>query len=131
MAGSIDPGISALIRDHARAVPSLPVTCWNSNIAGLDLGAEAGISMPAVRHASASWISSVRAIQTIIIVTLAAARLIGGRNELSHPADVATYRTLNTASMAAPALRAGLDSDSADAAVRYLRSLLGADAVAL
>jgi hypothetical protein len=73
MAGSIDPGISALIRDHARAVPSLPVTCWNSNIAGLDLGAEAGISMPAVRHASASWISSVRAIQTIIIVTLAAA----------------------------------------------------------
>jgi hypothetical protein len=73
MAGSIDPGISGLIRDHARAMPSLPVTCRNSNIASLDLGAEAGISMPAVRHARASWVSSVRAIQTIIIVTLAAA----------------------------------------------------------
>jgi two-component system LytT family sensor kinase len=77
------------------------------------------------------WVLAGMAAAVAIIVTLAAARLIGGRNELSHPADVATYRTLNTASMAAPALRAGLDSDSADAAVRYLRSLLGADAVAI
>ena len=72
MAGHADPWISGLVRDHARALPSLPVTCRNSNIAGLDLGAEAGISMPEARHTRASWISSVKLFRTIIIVTLAA-----------------------------------------------------------
>lgn len=77
------------------------------------------------------WVLAGVAAAIAIVVTLLIARLAGGRNELSHPADVATYRTLNTASMAAPALRSGLDADSAEKSVRYLRSLLGADALAI
>ncbi|MEV0615994.1 histidine kinase [Nonomuraea sp. NPDC050404] len=45
--------------------------------------------------------------------------------------DDATFATLHIASMAAPALRAGLDRDSARKAVRYLRILLGTSAVAI
>jgi two-component system LytT family sensor kinase len=77
------------------------------------------------------WVLAAVAAAAAIVITLLVARAVTGRNELSHPADVATYRTLNTASMAAPALRAGLDTDSAEASVRYLRSLLGADALAI
>ncbi|MFC7107318.1 hypothetical protein ACFQQB_47085 [Nonomuraea rubra] len=46
-------------------------------------------------------------------------------------ADDATYTTLHLAAMAAPALRAGLDRDSARKAVRHLRTLLGTSAVAI
>jgi two-component system LytT family sensor kinase len=77
------------------------------------------------------WVLAGVAAAAAIVVTLIVARALGGRNELSHPADVATYRTLNTASRAAPALRAGLDADTAESSVRYLRSMLGADAVAI
>jgi two-component system, LytTR family, sensor kinase len=42
-----------------------------------------------------------------------------------------TFRTLHTASLAAPPLREGLTPASADKALRYLRSLLGAPAAAL
>jgi two-component system LytT family sensor kinase len=77
------------------------------------------------------WVLAGLAAAVAIVVTLVVARALGGRNELSHPADVATYRTLNTASLAAPSLRAGLDEDSAGQAVRHLRSLLGADALAI
>ena len=77
------------------------------------------------------WVLAGLAAAAAIVVTLLVARALGGRNELSHPADVATYRTLNTASKAAPALRAGLDRETAEASVRYLRSMLGADAVAI
>ncbi len=77
------------------------------------------------------WVLAGVAAAAAIVVTLLVARALGGRNELSHPADVATYRTLNTASKAAPALRAGLDRETAEASVRYLRSMLGADAVAI
>ena len=77
------------------------------------------------------WVLAGLAAAAAIAVILLVARALGGRNELSHPADVATYRTLNTASLAAPALRAGLDMDTAQKSVRYLRSLLGADAVAI
>jgi two-component system LytT family sensor kinase len=77
------------------------------------------------------WVLAGVAAAVAIVVTLLVARAVGGRNELAHPADVATYRTLNTASMAAPALRAGLDAESAARSVRYLRSLLGADALAI
>lgn len=77
------------------------------------------------------WLLAGVAAAVAIVVTLLVARLAGGRNELSHPADVATYRTLNTASRAAPALRNGLDRDSAEKSVRFLRSLLGADALAI
>ncbi|MET8869099.1 histidine kinase [Nonomuraea sp. NPDC004580] len=46
-------------------------------------------------------------------------------------ADAATFATLHVAAMAAPALRAGLDRDSARKAVRHLHTLLGTRAVAL
>jgi len=53
------------------------------------------------------------------------------RRDLGTPADRATFATLHTASLAAPALRAGLTPVSAERAVRHLRTLLGAPAVAL
>ena len=77
------------------------------------------------------WVLAGVAAAVAIVVTLVVARMAGGRNELSHPADVATYRTLNTASRAAPALRAGLGRESAEKSVRYLRTLLGAEALAI
>ncbi len=50
---------------------------------------------------------------------------------LGTEADRATFRTLHTASLAAPALRAGLTRTSAERAARHLRALLGAPAVAV
>lgn len=56
---------------------------------------------------------------------------LGRRRQLSSEADRATFRTLHTAAQAAPALRLGLTRSSAEKAVRHLRTLLGAPAVAL
>ncbi len=53
------------------------------------------------------------------------------RRHLGTDADRATFRTLHTAALASPALRAGLTRDSAERAVRHLRTLLGTPAVAL
>ena len=47
------------------------------------------------------------------------------------PVEQATYRTLHTASLAAPPLRAGLTEDTARKAARRLRSLLGTPALSL
>ncbi|RAY12116.1 sensor histidine kinase [Actinomadura craniellae] len=55
----------------------------------------------------------------------------GNRRDLGSPADRATFHTLHTASLAAPPLRAGLTEAGAQKAVRHLRGLLGAAAVAL
>ncbi len=54
-----------------------------------------------------------------------------GRRHLGTGTDRTTYRTLHTASLATPALRGGLDAASAERAVRHVRSLLGAPAIAL
>jgi two-component system, LytTR family, sensor kinase len=54
-----------------------------------------------------------------------------GRRHLGTGADRTTFRTLHTASLATPALRAGLTTSSAEKAARHLRSLLGAPAIAL
>ena len=51
--------------------------------------------------------------------------------QLGSDADRTTFRTLHTASLAAPALRAGLTEPSAEKSVRFLRALLGTPAVAL
>jgi two-component system, LytTR family, sensor kinase len=56
---------------------------------------------------------------------------LGWRRHLGSEADRTTFRTLHTASMATPALRAGLTASSAERAGRHLRSLLGAPAIAL
>ena len=53
------------------------------------------------------------------------------RGSLGTEADRATFRTLHTASLAAPPLRAGLNVASAEKAARYLKALLGAPAIAL
>jgi two-component system LytT family sensor kinase len=77
------------------------------------------------------WLLAGLVAAGAILAALLLARAVVGRNELAHPADVATHRTLHTASLAAPALRAGLTADSAGTAVKRLRSLLGADALAI
>jgi len=53
------------------------------------------------------------------------------RTHLGTEADRATFRTLHRASLAAPALREGLTTDSASRSIRHLRSLLGTPAMAL
>ncbi|WP_405719357.1 histidine kinase [Streptomyces sp. NBC_01537] len=53
------------------------------------------------------------------------------RGDLGTPVEQATFRTLHTASLAAPPLRAGLTADTARKAARRLRSLLGTPALCL
>lgn len=50
---------------------------------------------------------------------------------LGTPVEHATFRTLHTASLAAPPLRAGLTEETARRSARRLRSLLGTDALCL
>jgi two-component system LytT family sensor kinase len=57
--------------------------------------------------------------------------LLSRRRSLGSPADRATYETLHTASLAAPALRSGLDAESAGRALPHLRALLGTPTVAI
>nr|WP_255669075.1 histidine kinase [Aeromicrobium duanguangcaii] len=57
--------------------------------------------------------------------------LLSRRRSLGSPEDRATYETLHTASLAAPALRAGLDAESAARALPHLRQLIGARTVGL
>jgi two-component system LytT family sensor kinase len=58
-------------------------------------------------------------------------RLRSGDRSLGSAADRTTYATLHTASQAAPHLRGGLTPDGARRAVRPLRNLLAAPALAL
>ena len=53
------------------------------------------------------------------------------RRQLGTEADRATFRTLHSASLASPALRTGLNADSAERAIRHLHALLGTPAAAL
>ncbi|HTW08067.1 MAG TPA: histidine kinase [Acidimicrobiales bacterium] len=54
-----------------------------------------------------------------------------GWGHLGTPTERATYETLHTASLAAPALRAGLTEHSAERAAPYLRRLLATNGVVL
>ncbi|MFQ6142585.1 sensor histidine kinase [Streptomyces seoulensis] len=54
-----------------------------------------------------------------------------GLDGLGTPVEHATFRTLHTASLAAPPLRAGLTEETARRSARRLRSLLGTDALCL
>ncbi|WP_457206514.1 sensor histidine kinase [Nocardioides sp. P5_C9_2] len=54
-----------------------------------------------------------------------------GRTALGSQADRATFRALHNASLASPALRAGLTADSAERSLGHLRALLGTPAAAL
>ncbi|WP_459973526.1 sensor histidine kinase [Nocardioides pyridinolyticus] len=53
------------------------------------------------------------------------------RRHLGTEADRATFRTLHSASLASPALRTGLNRDSAERSLRHLHDLLGTPALAL
>lgn len=53
------------------------------------------------------------------------------RRPLGTEGERATFRTLHTASLAAPALREGLAPGSVDRALKHLRELLGTPAVAI
>ncbi|WP_240641481.1 sensor histidine kinase [Nocardioides ferulae] len=53
------------------------------------------------------------------------------RTHLGSEAERATFRTLHTASLAAPSLRSGLTRESAERSIRHLRALLGTPAMAL
>lgn len=73
------------------------------------------------------------ALLLAVVVTALLLRwwLLGRRTGLGSPEERATYATLHTASLAAPALRGGLTADTASRALPYLRSLLGARTVGL
>ena len=75
----------------------------------------------------------VLALATVVVAGAAAmtVRTILRRRDLGTPAERATFTTLHTASLAAPHLREGLTPTGARRAVRHLRTLLGARAVAL
>ena len=75
------------------------------------------------------------AIAALVLLALVvggavSARLLR-RRELGTDADRATFATLHTASLAAPALREGLTDDAAGRAAKHLRTLLGSRGVAL
>jgi two-component system, LytTR family, sensor kinase len=58
-------------------------------------------------------------------------RMLRSRRGFGTRADLATFRTLHTASLAAPDLRAGLTRSGAEKSARHLRSLLGTPALAI
>jgi len=59
-------------------------------------------------------------------------RIFRHRRDLGgSPAERATFETLHTASLAAPALRSGLTKAGAEKASRHLRKLLGSPAIAI
>ena len=70
------------------------------------------------------------AIAAVLVIGVVAWLLLR-RRDLGSEADRATFATLHTASLAAPALREGLTPDAAAAAARHLRTLLGSRGVAL
>ncbi|WP_277830094.1 histidine kinase [Speluncibacter jeojiensis] len=77
---------------------------------------------------------AVVALVVIVVGLLLAAAvvlLVRRRTDLGSSADQVTFETLHTVSLAAPGLREGLTESGARGAVRHLRALLGASAVAL
>src|SRR5690606_3954597 len=82
---------------------------------------------------------SVTQVLPIVALAIAVIAVVGAlilirldrRRHFGTPADQATFRTLHTAALASPPLRTGLNADSAERAVKHLRTLLGTAAVAL
>jgi two-component system LytT family sensor kinase len=69
----------------------------------------------------------VLAVGTVVLVTLWRAR----RRAFASPLERATFATLHTVALAAPALREGLSKQSAAFALPYLRTLLETSALCL
>lgn len=70
------------------------------------------------------------AIALLVTLAIVGRRLLRQRS-LGTSADRATYVTLHNASLAAPALRAGLNAESATRALPHLRQLVGRATVAI
>jgi two-component system LytT family sensor kinase len=77
------------------------------------------------------WVLAVAAIAGAIVLGVLLARAVRGRARLGSEGDMATYRTLHLASLAAPPLRGGLTPASAPRAAKHLRTLLGVEALAI
>ena len=75
------------------------------------------------------WAIAAAVVAALLVAGLAWSLL--RRRDLGSEADRATFATLHTASLAAPALREGLTPDAASGAARHLRTLLGSRGVAL
>lgn len=73
------------------------------------------------------------AAAVVLLAGAMAARwwLLNRRQSLGSPTDRATYTTLHTASLTAPALRGGLDAESAASSLPHIRTLLGTPTVAI
>ena len=67
----------------------------------------------------------------LLAAAVAAIFVVRTRQVVATPTERAVHGALHTASLAARALRKGLDPDSAQTAAPYLRDLTGADGVAL
>ncbi len=69
----------------------------------------------------------------VVLAGVLAARwwLLKRRQSLGSPTDRATYETLHAASLTAPALRGGLDAESAARSLPHIRTLLGTPTVAI
>jgi two-component system, LytTR family, sensor kinase len=72
------------------------------------------------------------ALAALFVAAVAAAVIaVRTRRVVATPTERAVHAALNTASLAARALRHGLDTDSAQTAAPFLRGLTGTDGVAL
>lgn len=76
---------------------------------------------------AAAWLLVI-AVPAAIMSAWMYGRWRWGASTLGNPAERATYNTLHTAGLAAPALREGLTRDSAQRAIRFLRQLAGVPA---
>jgi len=80
---------------------------------------------------------TIVAVVFLVVILIAAVLLLLPhskrlrRGDLGSSAERATFATLHTAGLAAPALREGLTVNGAERAVKHLRALLDASAVAL
>jgi two-component system LytT family sensor kinase len=78
-----------------------------------------------------AWLVALLAIAGAIALGVALAAWVAGRGRMGTEGQMATYRTLHIASLAAPALRSGLTEVGAQRSVKHLRSLLGVPALAI
>ena len=67
----------------------------------------------------------------ILLAVAAVVLAVRTRRVVATPTERAVHAALHTASLAARALRRGLDADSAETAAPFLRGLTGTDGLAL
>jgi two-component system LytT family sensor kinase len=77
------------------------------------------------------FLTGALAVLLLAGIVVGLRRFAGWRPALGTRADLASFETLHLASLASPALRAGLTEAGATKSVKHLRALLGSRAVAL